>query len=492
MSTQPLAVGLSTGLFVPGRAGPDQLGALFARMALLSNDFFSCLRRHCWLKRLPCLLFTVYCVLRIYLQVFAELLYRSPPALPEHHTRVMLSKLCSAWALVGAVGAVGLAHASPFIPKTDAEVVERLPGRASDPSARRLDALRKQLAARPDDSALRIELARRYFDLAMAQGDPRYIGYASAALAPLAKAAPDHPGYPMALGLIEQFSHDFDSALVNLAKAARLSPQSPEPLLWRTAIFMVQARYPEALAECQRLVPLVAATAPLLGTGCTAYVQATTGQLAPAFQTLSTQVDAQRAELSRSAPELLLWQDTRLAEMATRLGRFDRAEAYFTAGLKLGLTDQFLLGAYADFLLTRQRPAEVLSLLAQWERSDILLLRLALAGKGSADKRAAGWASQLRERFVAAAQRGDRLHEQEAARFELDIEGNATKALSLASANYSVQKEPRDAEILLRTALAAHQPKAAQPALDWMKSSGYEDPPMQALVSELTAQGATR
>ena len=74
------------------------------------------------------------------------------------------------------------AQAAPFTPANDSDVVERLPLSATDPSARRLQSLRKQLEAKPDDVALRIEIARRYFDLSMAQGDPRYVGYASAAL----------------------------------------------------------------------------------------------------------------------------------------------------------------------------------------------------------------------------------------------------------------------------------------------------------------------
>jgi hypothetical protein len=108
------------------------------------------------------------------------------------------------------------------------------------------------------------------------------------------------------------------------------------------------------------------------------------------------------------------------------------------------------------------------------------------------DARAAGWASQLRERFAAAAQRGDRLHEQEAARFELDIEGRPERALVLAHRNYQVQKEPRDAEILMRAALAADQPKAARAALDWLRSSQYEDPEFAKLADALAAKGAKR
>ena len=389
-------------------------------------------------------------------------------------------------ALTGLAGLTGVvAHAAPYTPENDNVVVERLPGRASDPATRRVESLRKQLAARPDDAQLRIEIARRYFDMAMAQGDPRYVGYASAALAPLAKTAAAPANYDMALGLIQQFGHQFEPALASLSKAAALDPTSPEPLLWRTAVFMVQARYPEAAAECARVVPLAE---PLLGTGCSAYVEATTGQLQPAFEKLAAAVKAS----PQASAELLLWQNTRLAEMAWRLQRFDVAENYFKNALKQGVTDQFLLGAYADFLLARQRPAEVLSLLADWERSDILLLRLALAGKELGDKRSADWAAQLRDRFEAAARRGDRLHEQEAARFELDIEGNAAKATLLASQNYAVQKEPRDADILMRAALAANQAKSAQPALDWLRASRYEDPVMSQLASQLASKGATR
>ena len=412
--------------------------------------------------------------------------YLSPPVGSNRLSILSILVIRSAFAALTVLAAtfhISVA-AAPFTPASDAEVVERLPGRASDPAVKRVDSLRKQLAARPDDAVLRVEIARRYFEMAMAEGDPRYVGYASAALAPMEKAANNPSGYWMARGLIQQFSHEFEPALASLAKASQLDPTTPEPGLWRAAIFMVLARYPESLAECEKLAPLAA---PALGIGCTTYVQATTGQLEAAFQTLSTTVKA----TSQETPELRLWQNTRLGEMAMRLQRFEVAENYFKQALKVGITDQFLLGAYSDLLLLRQRPAEVLTLLSDWERSDVLLLRLALAGKASSDKRAADWATQLRDRFAAAALRGDRLHEQEAARFELDIENKPAKALELAGLNYKVQKEPRDAEILMRAALAAGQAKAAQPALDWLRSSRYEDAGIKALAAQLAAQGAT-
>jgi hypothetical protein len=377
------------------------------------------------------------------------------------------------------------ASAVPFTPANDNEVVERLPGGASDPAVRRMESLRKQLAARPNDLELRLEIARRYFDLAMAQGDPRYVGYASAAIAPLAESGAKVANYWFTRGLIQQYSHDFTGALQSLAKASELDPQFAEPIAWGAAISMVQAKYAQAQSYCIRLVPLAH---PLFAQGCTAYVQASTGHLAEAYAALGKEL----AAAGPVASELVLWVQTRLAEMAVRLQRPDAAQAHFNAALQTGITDQFLLAAYADFLLQQQRPGEVVKLLADWERSDVLLLRLALAGKTLNDPRASNWAGQLRDRFAAAARRGDRTHEQEAARFELDIEGNAGKALVLAGINYADQKEPRDAEILMRAALAAQQAKAAQPALDWLRTSGYEDPVVALIADRLAAQGAKR
>ena len=384
-------------------------------------------------------------------------------------------------------------QAAPFTPANDSDIVERLPLSATDPSARRLQSLRKQLEAKPDDVVLRIEIARRYFDLSMAQGDPRYVGYASAALAPLDKAAPAAnsaltASYWQIKGMLQQYSHNFDGALASLDKASLADPKSPDPMAWRAAIQMVQANYPKAQAECDALKPL---TTPLFATGCSQYVLAHSGGAAglqSAFDTLNAAVKAE----PNVAPELMLWELTRLAEMAIRLKRFDEADAYFKQALKLGVTDQFLLGAYADFLLQQKKPEAVITLLADWERSDILLLRLALAGKAANHKKAADWASALRDRFVEAAKRGDRLHEQEAARFELDMENNPKKAMALATANYQHQKEPRDAEVLMRTALAAKDAAAAEPALTWLKQNKYEDANLTDLAAGLAKLGGAK
>jgi hypothetical protein len=366
---------------------------------------------------------------------------------------------------------------APFTPASDAEVVERLPV-ASDPALRTVESLRRQLASRPNDPALRLDIGERYFELAMAQGDPRYVGYAMSTIGPLEKSAAGDTRYWLVRGQLQQYSHDFDGALASLKRASELAPDAVDPVAWRAAIYMVQAQYALAAHECDQLAKIAP---PLFAQGCTAYVRGTTGQLIPGYDLLSKAVAAEQD----IPPSLMLWAQTRLAEMAVRLQRWGDAERHYRVALAQGLTDQFLLGSYADFLILRERPREVLQLLAGWERSDILLLRLAIAGRAAGDPRAADWAAQLRERFQAAARRGDRLHEQEAARWSLELEHDPARALAYARSNYTQQKEPRDAEVLLRAALAAKQPQAAQPALQWLESSGYEDPSLQALAGRL-------
>ena len=82
--------------------------------------------------------------------------------------------------------------------------------------------------------------------------------------------------------------------------------------------------------------------------------------------------------------------------------------------------------------------------------------------------------------------RGDTLHRQEESRFQLKVEGNKTRALELAVANWAIQREPYDARILLEAAVAAGRRDAAQPVLDWLAQSKHEDPMLTALAQKLT------
>ena len=368
------------------------------------------------------------------------------------------------WGLFwGGLWAAG-APAAPQVPKDDATVLERLPLRRGDPLAAELRKLRGAA------------LARRYFELAMAQGDPRYVGYAEAAL----RDAHDDPPAEVLFvrGLLKQYRHDFPGALADLDRALRHDPEFVGARSWRAAIFMVGARYREAAQECQALDAIASE---LLAIGCRASVDAATGKARNAYDELKAELE-RRAD---AAPGIRLWALTRLAEFASRLGEPAVAERHFRAALALGLRDDYLLAAYADFLLEQGRAAEVGALLKKWGQSDNLLLRNALAAKVQKLPEAPRYAQALGERFAEAGLRGERLHLGEEARYLLDLKGDAKAALAAARENWKTQREPRDAAMLLEAALAAGERKAAAPALRWLEESGFEDARLRRLASQL-------
>ena len=182
-----------------------------------------------------------------------------------------------------------------------------------------------------------------------------------------------------------------------------------------------------------------------------------------------------------------IWALTVLAEALERLGHVREAETEFEAALALRQRDPYLLGAYADLLLEEGRAKEAAYLLKNEVRADGLLLRLALAESALVPRPAscATHIATLKARFEAGHLRGDFVHQREEARFDLRLLGQTGKALRLAQANWQVQREPADLRILLESALAAGDPVAALPALEFIRTNHMEDVALEALGRRL-------
>lgn len=369
------------------------------------------------------------------------------------------------------------AGAAPRVPQDDSTVLERLPSRPGDPAMVELRRMRADLAKAPGDSGSASRLALRYFRMASAEGDPRYVGYAEAALRPWRESeAPVEVLFARAL--LRQYRHDFDGALRDLGRVVQLDPTHEEARSWRAAIFTVQARYDAAARECAALAP---SADELASVGCVARLDGLTGKSRDAYAQLSSALERN----ATADPPTRLWALTRLAELAWRRADARAAERHFRDALALDLTDNYLLAAYADFLIQQRRHREVVRLLEDWVRSDTLLLRLALAERALNLPAATTHEQALAERFAAAALRGERLHMGEEARFLLDLKGDPRAALAVAAENWKSQREPRDAEVFLEAAVASRDAPAAAPVLRWMEENRFEDPRLQRLAASL-------
>ncbi|MHC9061682.1 tetratricopeptide repeat protein [Nitrospira sp. CMX1] len=383
-------------------------------------------------------------------------------------------------ALIGywlAISLCTFASAEPHRPTDDSQVLERLSFKSSDPGAREIRSLRDDLQHNPRNLGTAVKLATRYIEQGRSEGDPRFLGQAQAILTPWWTGPTPPPATLLLRATIRQSAHEFNEALADLEHVLEVDPTNAQAWLTKASILQVQARYDEARRACQKLARLVASHVLV---GCLSDIAGMTGQSAKSKEVL-------RQALSDSAlsGRERIWIATILAETASRTEAIQEAEKSFAEAVKVGIKDHYVLGAYADFLLDQDRASDVVSLLRSETRADGLLLRLALAEQVLKLPTFQSHAAELAARFHAARERGTIVHIREEARFTLTLQHDAQRALSLALANWTVQREPADARILLNSALAAGNRRAAQPVLDWLQTNHVEDFRLRQLAKQI-------
>lgn len=375
----------------------------------------------------------------------------------------------------------GASHAKPFTPTSDEQVLQRLPYTAAHSEVRELRQFRVELERQPDNLRLAAKLAWRFIRLGRNQTDPRYYGYAESALQPWWKQS--DPPVPVLLlrATIRQNRHDFAGALRDLTRLLALQPNNTQAWLTQAVVQTVIGQYEPALASCRFLSRSASS---LIRSACMNNVLSLSGQAERAYEQIANAL----ASAATAPVAERLWALTTLAEIAVRLGWNQRADRHFRTALALDRSDVYLLSAYADFLLDQDQPQAVRDLLQGQIRIDALLLRLALAEQRLQGKQAETYREELQLRIQAIRQRGINSHLGAASRLALELQGQPETALALALDNWRQQHEPRDARLVLETALAARQPQVAKPVLAWLEATGLEDVRLTALVAQLEEQ----
>jgi len=363
--------------------------------------------------------------------------------------------------------------AAPYIPADDAQVLERLPP-SSVPQFRELKVLQAAAARAPGDPASAIALATAYIRASRVEGDPRFAGYAQAALARW-RQDPEAPTPVLMLrATILQNRHEFDAAIADLDRILKREPRHAQALLTRATVLTVRGRFAEARADCDRLAAVVPA---IYATTCTAAIDSVTGNASRAYESLRRTLEgAVRVDGAGRA-----WAETLLGEIAHRRGD-PAAERHFRAAQDADPRDLYLIGAYSDWLLDQKRADDVIALVGKETRVDALLLRLALAQRAAGRAEAAATIETLRARFEASRARGDSVHQRENARFELALRDDPKSALMLALDNWKLQREPSDLRILAEAAAAAGDSGARDTVRRWLAETGIEYPAVARMV----------
>jgi tetratricopeptide (TPR) repeat protein len=369
-----------------------------------------------------------------------------------------------------------LTSGEPFLPQQDAQVLEHLTVKAADPVAREISALRTSLVRDPQNVDVAVSLATKLIEQSRSEGDPRFLGQAQAVLNPWLNHATPPPSTLLLRAMIRQHAHDFDLALADLDVVLSLEPTNAQAWLTRASIYQVQGRYEDARRACQ---PLLRLTGRHVAHTCLADIAGLNGQA-----TMSREMLTASLERPGISARERLWILTILAEIAARTGDVKAAEKHFLKAQGLGIKDHYLLGAYTDFLLDQGRAQEIVTLLQHETRADGLLLRLTLAEQALHMPASKDHTAELAARFAAGRERGTRVHVREEARFTLALLHDPRRALTLAQANWEVQKEPWDARLLLETALASGNRQATRPVITWLHSNHVEDRKLQQLVAQ--------
>jgi len=373
-------------------------------------------------------------------------------------------------------------RAIPYIPRDASVVLQHVPP-TTDPRVRAFDFLRADFDRHPRDSIKAVALAKAYVNYGRSTGDARFLGRAMAVIDPFMKQPA--PPIPVLLmhATIQQSRHFFEASRQELAHILKLDPDSGQAWLTLATVAMVQGDVDLANKAC---VQLANNAGNFMGMVCSASLRSLTGHGKQAYVMLSMVEDPG----PKAPPAIKAWIEGLMADIAVRLGEPAVAETHFKKALQETPDDNFLLADYGDFLLGQKRPQAVVDLIGNNTSSDTSFLRLVLAESMLGSPRAAADAEEMSQRFLAMDRRGSHVYRREQAGFVLQIGHDPQRALALATQNWTVQRAPKDVLVYLQAALAAHDPAAARPVLDFLARTHLDDVRIQPLVAQLNAATA--
>lgn len=364
-------------------------------------------------------------------------------------------------------------QAEPWIPDNDDEVIEQL----TKSVFFKAKPLPQQLKITTDNPQAAAKLARQYISAGRSQSNPRYFGYAQAAITPWSRQAQPPVEILLIRAILKQRNHQYQAAVSDLKKLTARQPRHSQAWLTLSSIQLVQGQYPQARKSCAALAKAQSSGLSLL---CYGQLMALAEDADRGYVLIKTLLQ-RLPEENRITRQ---WLHTLLAEISTRSAKNQRAEYHFKHALAVPLRDPYLLRVYSEFLRQNNRAEEVIPLLQQESHDDALLLELALAAQQSGDdQQLHGARKALKQRFHAEKLRGSTLHQREHARFLLDIEGQPDQALSLAKRNWILQKEPADAHLLLAAAIQNKDIDSIQEIVRWQSHSGIQDHRLRSLLA---------
>lgn len=327
------------------------------------------------------------------------------------------------------------ATAQAYIP----EATTLLPLKPSLPLTSSMQQLQQRITAQPNDDGNTLALAALYMQGAR---QPGYDDWFHQAEQLLHQVHDKNRGYWLLQADLQQQQHQFDQALVSLARVFAAEPDNVNASLMAARIYLAQANNAKAQQACGRLWQ----QSLFLFSACSYEVAGRRGALKSSYPALQ-QLWQQQQPL---AAGLDVWLRGILAEQAELLGDKDAAIQWLEPILAEAPTSIWL--KWSDLLLEAERPQQVYQQLSALQQqrplTDSLLLRLALSEQQL--KVGTEYGGLLDERMAVRIARGDTDHIADLAHYYLRFKQSVSSALPYAELNYQSAKEPDDYRLLQR------------------------------------------
>jgi len=379
--------------------------------------------------------------------------------------------------------AMPLAAQERFLPASSAVVlassVYAKEGRLS--RLRQLDQTRR---AQPQNLDAVLAYARAVFTLGLNEGDLRWYGSAKAALEPWLNAEQlPAEGYFLR-GLIKQGFHDFRGGLGDINRAIALDAHQTEFWSWRFALHLLQADISLASEDTAEIARLFGEAEADIYRAILLY---RTGQPFQAVQMLTRAIRSPQNQDVSSQD----WLSFHLGEAHRVAGQTEQAIAIWEDRLKLNGQSHLLRLSLAELLNQQGRYAKAQAIaLNQTDipsLTDALLMQALLASRGAKDGREVVLAQQMEARLQAQALRQEKLIERPKLIYQIDYGKDLAAGLALSIENWQLQREPADAVLFVKAALALGQAQAAFPVVDWAERTRYTNPQLRLLIQQLKA-----
>jgi tetratricopeptide (TPR) repeat protein len=369
-------------------------------------------------------------------------------------------------ACVLSVGSIACAFAEPYLPKSRSDVIYEAKAEWDAALVRPGPG-----SQNPDEAAA---TAARFVSQGERSDDPRFYGYARAALKPW-KDDPSPPRKVLEQRVrIAQSLHDFDAALADIQRMLHKQPNDVNALLSASLIHQDAGRFDTAKATCDR----VALSSHAHWTLCAADLSSVTGGADEAYALLEQNV-AQLRDLRTQA-----WASGLLAQIADRRGSRELAIANFERSLQLAPDAVPLRKSYLNFLYENRHAVRMNALLTNATEDGPYFFHVCLLKKLQGAAGTSRCLDALTKKYQHAANRGDKPHYFEEIVVALDFSNDPAHAFELALQNWNVNKKPSDAVLLAKASVATKNKDVLLSLSSWKRETKLEDTRLDRLLSK--------